>query len=658
MQASETKLQDLIQDVKQFVIPLFQRAYTWGDRREWHTLWDDIIELYEQENPRTHFIGSIVNMPTNSVPEGVSKFLVIDGQQRLTTLYIILALIRDKFDNKNEAENSAEIHETFLVNKFKKNFDLYKLVPTHKQNDREIFISIIEKKINQSENRINKAYNFFERKIRQYANIDLIKLTRIITNYLSIVSITLDPNDNPYLVFESLNAKGTPLNHADLIRNYFFMRIHIDEQEKIFSELWDPMERKLGDNLTEFIRHYLMSDGSIVKKSDVYFVLKNKVDVKNAVDYLTKMSNFSIYYQKLISPENELNEDVSFQLKRLNKIEVTTAYPLLLNIYNYYHNNSDKIVEFTGILKLLENYLIRRFVAGKPSRELNKIFPSIIKSLDFNSENLVDEVKKELSLKGYPKDYEFKQRFINMKFYGGADLLTKTKLILSSIEKSFEHKESPDLDSFTIEHIMPQSLTNDWKRDLGNDWQQDHEIYLHTIGNLTITAYNSELSNKNFKTKKQYYEDSHYEINKYFKDINTWDKEQIEIRANALFDICNKIWYYFGDDNIVSPPSDVTGMKPHKLTIFNQTIEVNSWQDVLFQTLYIINDLEPDLMKTIIDNFPKSVNYDKSVFRNYKKLSENIYYETNLSAASIFRFCNLMIDTIGLSSDDWKVDYY
>ncbi|MFQ5788199.1 MAG: DUF262 domain-containing protein [Thermodesulfobacteriota bacterium] len=270
MQAKETKLQEIIEGTKQYVIPLFQRSYSWG-KKEWEILWNDLVELSEMENPRTHFIGSIVNMPTISVPEGVSKYLLIDGQQRLTTIFIILTLLRDISRQNGETEFAEEINNTLIVNPYKKDLDFFKLLPT--QVDRVNFQDLVRGRLNDNNCQLSKAYNFFDRKLkRKTINNEILK--KVITTYLSIVSIVLDADDNPYLVFESLNAKGRPLTQADLIRNYFFMRIHTDEQNRVYNDHWRPMENKLGERLTEYIRHYLMREGSVINQNDVYYTLK------------------------------------------------------------------------------------------------------------------------------------------------------------------------------------------------------------------------------------------------------------------------------------------------------------------------------------------------------------------------------------------------
>ena len=295
MQASETKLQQIIEGTKQYVVPLFQRAYSWK-KRDWELLWNDIVELCSTDKPRSHFIGSIVTMPTTSIPEGVNKYLLIDGQQRLTTIFILLCTLRDKA-NKTQEELAAEINNTILINPYKKGLDYYKLQPT--QVDREEFYRIIEIERESliDNSNISDCYLFFEKKISQ-SKFNVEKIKNIICSNLLLVSVVLGTGDDPYLVFESLNAKGKPLTQADLIRNYLFMNIHVDEQESIYAKYWQPMQELLEDNLTEFIRHYLTKFGVVVKKNEIYFEIKDRIIRGDALSYLKDLYKYSQYYTK------------------------------------------------------------------------------------------------------------------------------------------------------------------------------------------------------------------------------------------------------------------------------------------------------------------------------------------------------------------------
>ena len=373
--------------------------------------------------------------------------------------------------------------------------------------------NLIHNRLSTDQNKIIDAYQFFERKL-QLTGTDIQLLKKVISNNLSVVSIVLDIEDDPYLVFESLNAKGRSLTQADLIRNYFFMKIHVNEQESIHAQYWEPMQIALGDSLTECIRHYLMKDGKLIKQTDVYFFIKDIINKGDVIERLKELARFAGYYQKFLSPEKESNTRIQQALKRIHRLEVTTAYPFLLNCYDEYQHNRINEDEFFAVLKIIENFIIRRFICNISTNALNKIFPSLFSQIKSKiSDKFVEGLSIVLQTKGYPKDPEFKSSLINAKLYGAGDHKTKAKLILEAIEESYRHKETVHFGTLTIEHLMPQTLTQYWKNQLGEDAEATHELLLHTIGNLTLTAYNPELSNSTWEKKKEILKVSHLELN-------------------------------------------------------------------------------------------------------------------------------------------------
>jgi uncharacterized protein with ParB-like and HNH nuclease domain len=657
MQASETKLQQIIEGTKQYVVPLFQRPYSWK-KSEWQALWNDLVELCKADNPRPHFMGSIVTMPTISVPEGVSKYLLIDGQQRLTTVFILLSALRD-IAKQSEEELAAEIDNTILVNPYKKGLDYYKLQPT--QVDRIAFHKIIHSEPEVNESGILECYRFFEKKIRQSRlSLEIQRIKKVICSNLSLVSVVLSADDDPYLVFESLNAKGRPLTQADLIRNYFFMRIHTDSQESVYAQHWQPMQDLLNDNLTEFIRHYLTKTGIEVKQSEIYFEIKDRISNNDAPSYLKDLCIFSEYYSRLLNPEREPREIVRKYLCRLNRLEVATIYPFLLNCYDDWMKNRITEQEFVSVLQVLENFILRRFVCNIQTRGLNRIFAllysQVSKGTDLGSDNFVERLKLTLQNRDYPKDAEFRARLVDVKLYGG-NRSEKCKLILESIEEFFEHKEQVPFEKLSIEHIMPQTLNEGWKESLGEDWAVTHELLRHTLGNLTLTAYNPELSNDTFEQKKEYFKNSHLELNKYFQFKTFWHREDIEKRAEYLTDIALQIWSYFGNESAqLSQSSSLTGTIPKTLFCFGQEYVVRSWRDVVETTMNTIADLEPDYFKEIMQQFPRFIGWDEKDFRSTRQLRNGVFIEVNLSAQDIYTFCMKAIETAELSIEEWRIE--
>lgn len=656
MKASETSLQPVIEGTKQYVVPLFQRTYSW-DTKEWEMLWQDLLELCEDEDPRDHFIGSIVTMPTSSVPQGVAKYLLIDGQQRLTTIFILLTLLRDAAKTFNGSMLSQEIEETLLTNRFKQGNDVWKLLPT--QADREAFVQLLEVGDVPQQTRIAKAAAFFKKRLRSPEAPELETLKKVIVDNLVLVSIVLDPDDNPHLIFESLNAKGKPLSQADLIRNYFFMRIHIDEQEQLYEKSWEPMQERLGDSLTECIRHFLMKDGAIVKKGEVYFALKERADEKSqqeVIAYLQEIAQFADYYSKLLQPDGESSPKLRERMKRLNRIEVTVAYPFLLNVYNDYADEQISEDEFSAVMEVIENFMIRRLVCRVPTNQLNKMFPALYAQAK-EADSLVEGVRESLRTKNYPRDTEFRERFVSSRLYTSGDR-AKTKLILERLESSFGSKEAVPYDNLSVEHVMPQTLTDWWKQHLGDDFEATHELMLHTIGNLTLTGYNPELSNADFSYKRQLFKDSHLSLNKWFIDQEKWDEETIRSRAEALAEVALSIWAYFGlaEEDAPATAQTVTGTTPTSVVILGQRFSVSSWRDVAQKTLETVADLDQDSFEQILTSFPRFVAHSGDGFRSPRQLSNGDFIETNLSASDINKFCIQAVEVAGLSPEDWFVE--
>lgn len=657
MKASETKLQRIIEGTSQYVVPLFQRTYSWKEK-EWGTLWDDLSDLCDEDEPRSHFIGSLVTMPTRSVPEGVAKYLLIDGQQRLTTLFVVLAILRDQA--KDHGNLAAEIQQTLLTNPFKQGLDTLKLLPTNA--DRDSFRQIMLGQNGAADGQISKAKTYFEKKLRPLTPTSLEKLKSVIVGNLSLVSIVLDADDNPHLIFESLNAKGRPLSHADLIRNYFFMRIHVDQQDMLYGQYWKPMQDELGDDLTECIRHFLMKGGDIVKQGDVYFALKERADKnvrseQEVIAYLAEIVRFAKHYKKLLEPANEPNAEIRERMERLNRIQVTTAYPFLLNIYEDYEQRRLGANEFATILDTLENFMVRRWVCSVPSYGLNKLFPPLYSQAKPH-ESLAAGVKDVLSGKNYPRDDEFRDRLVTTRLYAPGERAAKTKLILERLENHAAHREPVPSDKLTVEHVMPQALTDAWRDHLGDDADAAYEQLLHTLGNLTLTGYNAPMSNNSFPEKQKILAASHVELNKYFQGMATWDRDAINARAEHLAEIALRIWPYFGSTDQAAGQGDgVTNRKPAAIMFFAQRIPASTWRDVAQRTLEAIASRDPDMFELVAAKFPRLLAGDSAMLRDGRQLANGTFMEVNLSAKALHTFCIQATEEAGISSEDWRVEF-
>ena len=367
----------------------------------------------------------------------------------------------------------------------------------------------------------------------------------------------------------------------------------------------------------------------------------------------------SKFYKKLIDPESEPHNSIRSHLKRLNRIQVTTAYPFLLRCYEDYAKGVMSADQYCEVLATIENFMIRRFVCGVPSNTLNKIFPLLYSQASAHSaSNFVQGVKAVLQGRNYPKDSDFRRHLVDTKLYGEGERREKTKLILETLETASGHKEIVAPETLTIEHIMPQTLSDWWREHLGDACDLDHETCLHTIGNLTLTAYNSELSNSSFLEKKSCFESSHVELNKYFNQLSHWNRESIEKRSNELADQAIKIWGYFGADTSspeIVQAEAVTGTVPRTLVILDQQFEVKTWREVLKVTLATLLELEPVQFELLSNQYPHFIGRESNRFRESIELGQGFFIEVNLQAKQIYRFCLQATEIVGLSSSDWKV---
>jgi hypothetical protein len=343
-------------------------------------------------------------------------------------------------------------------------------------------------------------------------------------------------------------------------------------------------------------------------------------------------------------------------------LEVTVAYPFLLNVYDDYTREALSEDEFVNILDTLESFLVRRFVCGVPTHGLNKIFPPLY-SQSLGQPKFVDAVRKVLSGKGYPRDDDFRDRLESTRLYGAGDRREKTKLLLERIEASFGHKEHVVTTTLTIEHIMPQTLTAEWQEELGATYDEDHEQLLHTLGNLTLTSYNGELNNDKFTDKKKLFVESHLELNKYFAAVDRWAAAEIEKRAEVLSERAITVWPYYGPVHVASGASDkssVTGTIPQMVEVRGRNYPVKAWVEVAQVTMEAIAKLGDDEFDKVVTELPKFVNRDATLFRKssrLKTLTNGAYMETNLSAAAFHRFCVQATQLVGMGSDEWRVRY-
>ncbi len=582
---------------RQYLIPLFQRPYVWK-KDKWEILWNDIMSYYGSEekieNSSPHFMGAVVSIPVKTIPVGVNKFLIIDGQQRLTTISILLCAIRDVVSE----EKSAEI-QFLLENHFKKDTaDYLKLVPT--QGDRDVYFKLISKNIDElkgSTHRLFECYKFFKSKLQtsddEYGKIDPKKISTILNTLFQVVMINLTDTDDPYLIFESLNFKGEKLSQTDLIRNLILMKFQHSayeggKQQEIYNNFWLPLENLLGEHLEDFFFDYVrMRNASASSTTRVYSDMKKILNSSSNIDEILNdiWNNAQLYYSFLDS-SLESNSKIQNALKVLNRTKSHVIYSLLLKIASCRGNGIDDNT-YLRCLNILNSFIIRRAICRWQTYVVNSMvinllsaFPDDVSTLD---EWLTKELLAKKRISRWPNDEDFKQEIIT-KDNAAKEIQI---LFLEEIEKYLAGKEVIDLShGISLEHIMPQTLSAEWQHDLGSDYRNIHSTYLSNLGNLTLTGYNSEYSNYPFAKKKSMengYSNSGIRMNQEIAKNSHWGKNEIIARAQALAEIAVQIWEYPNDmdpTTYLSLNDSWTYQKVHTLVIDNNSYSVSSWKEV------------------------------------------------------------------------------
>ncbi len=552
MKADAMKLLDFIgkSQEKQFVIPTYQRVYSWG-KEHCEQLWDDIIKTGGNDQIEGHFIGSIVFVHDGIYTTNHNELLIIDGQQRLTTITLLFIALRNYLNDEDEIleKFSRKEIESYLINSNKDGDKKFKLILS--ESDKDTLLSLIDKnkrKPSEPSLKIMENFKLFEKWISE--NTDKLETIFKGLEKLMVVEISLERGkDNPQLIFESMNSTGKDLTQTDLIRNYILMGLEPEKQEIFYTKYWRAMEKDFEQNETlfnQFVRHYLtIKTREIPNISKVYEAFKSYqqergIETEALLQDLQKYCGFFCQIAFKKEADKDLNKALSF----LVDLEMDVVYPLLLELYSDYSDGVLSKQDFIPIIALTESYICRRAVCGLGTNSLNKVFSSFTKHIQ------KDEYFKSLKAhfvyltekQRFPNNDEFKKLFITIDFYN----FQKKKYFFERLEK-FDTKEPVNTQKCSIEHIMPQKLTEEWERDLGENFQAIHDKYLHTIGNLTLTGYNQEYSNKSFQEKRDMekgFKQSPLKLNQSLKDLESFGEKEIEKRANDLADWALKIWTY------------------------------------------------------------------------------------------------------------------
>lgn len=655
---------------KQYCIPVFQRDYAWTEE-QCTKLFEDIVMAYKKDRP--HFCGSFVYAPLGS-KKHIDSYIIIDGQQRFTTLYILIKALADSADD----DRDKEALQRYLYNEDK--FDRYgldeksklKLKPVKTDNDQ--LLLLMSGKIEQMDKSrrgiIYHNYMLFMQLIKSFLEESSANSVLMINDgieKLICADIRLDTDDNAQEIFERINSTGIKLGLADLIRNYILMTD--TDQERLYEEYWLTVQNLLPDKLLDnfFIDYLNMKSDGFVKESEAYksskqVYLEGKYDNEKM---LQEILHYAKQYYVFCYGSSDFGAEVNKALAGLRKLKQTTVYLFLFRVFDDYENGIINKNELARVLKMLLSYSIRRLVCEIGSNTLRGLYKTLYGRVFEQKENkntyydsLVSFFLQQTSKNTIPSDNEFVTALQEKNLYSKNALC---KYLLCAIEN--QGKETLDTENLSIEHIMPQNknLSMSWQKMLGENWQSVHEKYLHTLGNLTLTGYNSELGDKPFEKKKEKLEETITHIAVLYSDVkdkSEWNSVNMEKRAKRLAEIILKLFpieqpktkIEFTDPHYklytLANPDDATYKTVNYFEFLGERVNVSSFAEMVRSIAQILYDMD----NSIIDDMAKkheplpewttpAFSYEEDGVRNPFKLRNcNIYISTGYSASACIFF--------------------
>jgi len=553
MKATEAKLLEFLKKSPQFVIPIYQRTYSWTER-ECRQLWDDILRTGRNDTVTAHFVGSIVYVEKGLYSvSSQSPLLVIDGQQRLTTVTLLIeALARALGDTEPlDGFSSKKLRNYYLLNPLEDGERKYKLVLS--QTDKTSLINLLDQQPKPKEHSLRVEANFtlFQEWVRgEKSNLQALckGLAKLV-----IVDISLNRDqDNPQLIFESLNSTGRELSQADLIRNFILMGLEPQLQTQLYEHYWRPMEVEFGQeayasHFDAFMRHYLtVKTGEIPNMDKVYEAFKQHARSPKAGNVETLVADiraFACYYCAMaLGAEKDIALKAAFH--DIRELKVDVAFPFLLELYHDYTTDVLSKDDLLQAVRLVEGYVFRRAVCGIPTNSMNKTFANLGRGL--KKDRYLESIQAVFlllpSYRRFPNDEEFRRDIQTRDLYN----FRSRSYWLRRME-NHGRKERVPVDDYTIEHILPQNenLSEKWKTDLGPEWERIRQDFLHTLGNLTLTGYNSEYSDRSFVEKRDLsggFAESPLRMNQGLGALTQWNEETIRQRAEKLAKQAVDVW--------------------------------------------------------------------------------------------------------------------
>lgn len=543
MKPSIRILGEILYSPSQYVIPVFQRNYRW-EAAQWQKLWDGLSEIREPEKKGNHFMGFLVFVPETAQPGQHTRFHLIDGQQRLTTCSILLTAIRNFARRKDQQELADEIHNYYLVHPLKKGEQHFRLLP--KERDHDNYVALVSGE-GEPTGRIADALAYFEERLDAAFSgtpQDVRPLFDTVCQRLEYMCATLEA-ENAYNIFKSLNSTGVPLGQSDLIRNFVFMHVPPAEQDEFDRALWGPLEYRFArvdgtldeDEFSQFFRNFLMIGGRYVPPKDTFasFEVRYEATGFSPQALARELTEAARDYSVISGKSADADESVTKALAGLNALESSTTYPLLLALFGRRRSGALGSEQLTQCVEMLRGFILRRFICGESSRGYGQMF---VRALVKDEGDPARTLEAYLLDRGWPDDHQFTTAFVSFPLYQRG----YTKEILETIERSRGHKEPASLAEVQVEHVMPQTLNAAWRGALGAGAEVIHKDWLHTPGNLTLSAYNQELWNHGFDVKRARYGQSNIVITRELGAVNEWGQDGIRARGSKLASEAAAIW--------------------------------------------------------------------------------------------------------------------
>jgi len=680
MKGSEAKLVSYMQGSdKRFIIPVYQRNYDWREEN-CRQLYDDLISIVRKQR-NAHFFGSIVSVHSDGE---FNEYLIIDGQQRLTTISLLLLamynLMKAGIVVPEQGNLADKIYKTYLIDEWQDEETRIKLKPV--KDDHKAFSSLFKKSddyVQDSNLTINYKY-FYNRIQKEEIKID--ELYSAITK-LEIINITLNKEDNPQLIFESLNSTGLALSEGDKIRNYILMGLPTKTQNEYYEEYWNKIEQRTNYNVSLFIRDYLsVKQQAIPSMNRIYVTFKSYVEEKQyeTQPLLEDLLQYAEYYRILLKGHTE-DKQLNACIYRLNRLETTITRPFFLEVLRLNKKGSLSLEDVRNVFLYTENYLFRRNICDLPTNALNKIFLMLHREIiryDGSDTDYVEKFKYALLAKTdrgrFPRDTEFTDALGVKQIYL---MNIKNKAYIFERFENFGIIEDKDIyrhldeGTYSIEHIMPQNLTPAWVSALGEDYEEIHETWLHRLANLTLTGYNSKYSNNSFAEKRDMekgFRESGLRLNAWVAQQEKWTLDELEERCGILTERALKIWELPAteyrpaekqlDSYSLEDDVDLSGRDILRFGYKNTEQPVDSWITMMEQVLKILHAEDRSILTRLAhandadDDLNDYVSSNPADLRGALQIDQDIYVERNTSTNTKISMLRRFFKAYGINPEE------